>query len=74
MPASTEGATFVVSRRIKPGQEDAYEDWLRRIIRAMRAFPGYMGVTTLSPEGVNSNLRYLVLRFDSAPNLDACHR
>jgi uncharacterized protein len=30
-----------------------------------------MGVTTLSPEGVDSNLRYLVWRFDSAATLDA---
>ena len=71
MPRSGEGATLVVSRRIKPGQEQAYEDWLRRVIQAARAFPGYMGVTTLSPEGVDSNLRYLIWRYDSASTLEA---
>jgi antibiotic biosynthesis monooxygenase (ABM) superfamily enzyme len=71
VPDSSEGATLVVSRRIKPGKEEAYEDWLRRVIKAARAFPGYMGVTTLSPEGVESNLRYLIWRYDSTATLDA---
>jgi antibiotic biosynthesis monooxygenase (ABM) superfamily enzyme len=74
MPRSAEGATLVVSRRIKSGQEEAYEDWLRRIIQTARAFPGYMGVTTLSPEGVDSNLRYLIWRFDSTATLEAWER
>jgi antibiotic biosynthesis monooxygenase (ABM) superfamily enzyme len=66
-----DSATLVVSRRIKQGREEAYEDWLRRVIQVARAFPGYMGVTTLSPEGVDSNLRYLIWRFDSAATLEA---
>jgi antibiotic biosynthesis monooxygenase (ABM) superfamily enzyme len=71
MSTPAEGATLVVSRRIKPGQEQAYEDWLRRVIQAARAFPGYLGVTTLSPEGIDSDLRYLIWRFDNADTLEA---
>jgi len=71
MATPSDNATLVVSRRIKPGQEQAYEDWLRRVIQAARAFPGYMGVTTLSPEGVDSDLRYLIWRYDSAAALEA---
>jgi uncharacterized protein len=74
MPGSADGATLVVIRRIKPGQGEAYDDWLRRAIQAARGFPGYMGVTTLSPEGVDSNLRYLIWRFDSTATLDAWER
>jgi uncharacterized protein len=74
MPRSGDGATLVVIRRIKPGQEEAYEDWLRRVIKAARAFPGYMGVTTLSPEGAGSNLRYLIWRFDNTATLEAWER
>lgn len=59
-----------MSRRIRLGQEKAYEDWLQRVIQAAREFPGYMGVTTLSPEGVDSDLRYLIWRFDSNAALD----
>jgi uncharacterized protein len=71
MSVQPEGATLVVSRRIKPGEEQAYEEWLRRAIQAARAFPGYMGVTTLAPEGVDSDLRYLIWRFDDAATLEA---
>jgi len=60
-----------VSRKIKQGQEEAYEDWQRRLIQAMRKFPGYMGVTTLSPEGADSDLRYLICRFDNKADLDS---
>lgn len=71
MATPSDDAILVVSRRIKPGQEHTYEDWLRRVIQAARAFPGYMGVTTLSPEGVDSDLRYLIWRFDNAATLEA---
>ncbi len=71
METQSDDATLVVSRRIRPGQEQAYEGWLRRVIQAARAFPGYMGVTTLSPEGVDSDLRYLIWRFDNAATLEA---
>jgi uncharacterized protein len=74
MSGPPEGATLVVNRRIRPGQEQAYEDWLRRVIQAAGAFPGYMGVTTLSPQGIDSDLRYLIWRFDSEVTLDAWER
>jgi uncharacterized protein len=67
---SSDGATLVVSRRIKLGQEKKYEDWLRRVIQAAREFPGYLGVTTLSPEGVDSDLRYMIWRFDNKAYLE----
>lgn len=59
-----------MSRRIKSGQKEAYDDWLQRLIQAMKVFPGYMGITTLSPEGVDSDVRYLIVRFDNKANLD----
>jgi antibiotic biosynthesis monooxygenase (ABM) superfamily enzyme len=70
MTTSSDDATLVVSRKIKQGQEEAYEDWQRRVIQAMKAIPGYMGVTTLLPEGVNSDLRYLICRFGNKAALD----
>ena len=63
-------AVFVISRRIKQGQEEAYEDWLRRIGDATRDFPGYRGVTTLLPEGIDSDLRYMVWRFENKTSLE----
>lgn len=70
METPTDEATFVVSRRIKRGQEKAYDDWLRRIIDLARDFPGYRGVTTLSPEGIDSDLRFMVWRFENKTALE----
>jgi len=63
-------ATLVVSRRIKQGQEKAYDDWLLRTIVVARGFPGYRGVTTLSPEGIDSDLRFMVWRFENKTALE----
>jgi uncharacterized protein len=63
-------AVFVVSRRIRQGQEKAYEDWVQCIIEAAKDFPGYRGVTTLLPEGIDSDLRYMVWRFENRTSLE----
>ena len=61
---------IVVSRRIKPGHENEYSDWLRRAIESTNRFPGYRGVTTISPQGYDSDVRYVIWRFDSQRNLE----
>ncbi|MHB1867867.1 MAG: hypothetical protein ACYCPP_02880 [Nitrososphaerales archaeon] len=65
-----------MSRRIKPGREKEYADWLRRVIESANKFPGYRGVTALTPQGYNSDVRYTIWRFDRrACNLMTfCHR
>ena len=70
MSAAAEEATLVVSRRIKPGREKEYSDWLRRVIEAANKFPGYRGITTLAPQGFDSNIRYMVWRFNTKADLD----
>jgi uncharacterized protein len=63
-------AMIVVSRRIRPGRQKEYSDWLRRVIESAHKFPGYRGVTTLSPQGFDSDVRYLIWRFDNQQNLE----
>ena len=70
MVTPSDDATLVVSRKIKSGQREAYENWLQRLIQTMREFPGYRGLTTLAPEGVDSDVRYLICRFDNKTALD----
>jgi len=60
----------MVSRRIKPGREKEYSDWVRRVIAAANEFPGYRGVTTLAPQGFDSDVRYVIWRFDNQKDLD----
>jgi len=60
----------MVSRRIKPGREKEYSDWVHRVIAAVNEFPGYRGVTTLAPQGFDSDVRYVIWRFDNQKDLD----
>lgn len=39
--------TKVVSRKIKPGYEKEYDDWLRRYLAIERKASGYLGTTII---------------------------
>ena len=57
--------TLVISRRVNPGSEAAYEAWARDLQAASRGFPGYRGLGVLRPPpGVGEYT--FVLRFDSS--------
>lgn len=71
MESHTDEATFVVSRRIKPGHEREYEDWLRRITTVAKGFPGFKGATTLVPNEGDPHVRYNIWRFENKATLDA---
>ena len=74
MSSGGEEATLLVSRRIKQGRENEYGDWVRRVIAAANEFPGYRGVTTLAPQGFDSDVRYMIWRFDNQKDLDNWER
>lgn len=42
--------TAVIAHSLKPGQEEAYETWMREIIPVAKTFPGYLGVNILRPQ------------------------
>jgi len=71
MEHQEEEATFVVSRKIRPGHEEEYEDWVRRITSMAKEFPGFRGATTLIPNEGDPNVRYNVWRFENKSALDA---
>lgn len=61
----------VISTRIKPGQEDVYREWERRIAAAQARAPGFQGYRFEPPvPGVQDDW-LAVLRFDSEANLQA---
>lgn len=47
--SDAEPVTVVITRRVKPGCEPQYEDWLARLQAEARGVPGYLGVTTQRP-------------------------
>jgi len=61
--------TATVTRRVKPGHEAAYEEFLAGINGAAKAFPGYLGEEVFRPaDGAGGEYR-IVYRFDSPAHL-----
>ena len=52
--------TIVVSRKIKPGYEKEYDDWLRRYLAVESKASGYLGTTIIVQGGTNSAVRYII--------------
>jgi antibiotic biosynthesis monooxygenase (ABM) superfamily enzyme len=68
-PPGTGGpVTTTVLRRVKPGHEREYEEFLEGIIAAASRFPGYLGVDVIRPDHPGGDYR-IVYRFDSAGHL-----
>jgi hypothetical protein len=64
-PAGASGpVTLVISRRVKPGGEAAFEAWARELQAASRGFPGYRGTGVLRPPPGLAEYTFAV-RFDS---------
>jgi antibiotic biosynthesis monooxygenase (ABM) superfamily enzyme len=55
--------TTVICRRVRPGHEKDYNDWVRRYLTLERKAPGYLGTTMIIPGGSKSPLRYIIRRF-----------
>jgi uncharacterized protein len=55
--------TTVICRRVRPGHEKDYNDWIRHYLTLERKAPGYLGTTIIIPGGSKSPLRYIIRRF-----------
>jgi antibiotic biosynthesis monooxygenase (ABM) superfamily enzyme len=67
--------TVVVTRRVRPGREGDYEDWLRRLFQEAATLPGYLGANVERPPADASVREYTsVFRFDTVDNLRAFER
>src|ERR671939_1087518 len=55
--------TTVICRKIRPGHEKDYNDWIRRYLTLERKAPGYLGTTIIVPGGSKSPLWYIIRRF-----------
>jgi antibiotic biosynthesis monooxygenase (ABM) superfamily enzyme len=54
-PPDTDGpVTTTVIRRVKPGHEPFYEQFLEGIIAAAARFPGHLGVEVFRPQSVST--------------------
>ncbi|MGC1927978.1 MAG: hypothetical protein WA667_03315 [Candidatus Nitrosopolaris sp.] len=60
---ASEELTIVVSRKIKPGCEKEYDDWLGRYLILERKVPGYVGTTIITQGGTDSAVTHIIHRF-----------
>lgn len=70
-PSDSEPVTVVVSRRVRPGCEAAYEAWLNRLIADAAALRGFLGAKVQRPAAGEPPVYTSVFRFDSLDNLRA---
>ena len=68
LPQDTEPVTVVVTRRVKPGREAAYEAWLERLLADARSLPGYLGTTVQRPPPGGREYTS-IFRFDTVGHL-----
>lgn len=61
--------TAIISRRVKPGREQAFEEWLTGISREAARFPGHQGVNITRPRDPTNQDYVIVLRFNDVANL-----
>lgn len=63
-------ASAVISTRVKPGKEEAYREWERRIAVAQTHAPGFQGYRIEPPVPGVQDSWLAIVRFDSDANLD----
>jgi antibiotic biosynthesis monooxygenase (ABM) superfamily enzyme len=63
--------TTTVTRRVKPGHEAFYEQFLAGVIAAAKEFPGHLGVEVFRPPSATAGEYRTVYRFDTEEHLRA---
>jgi len=71
-PDASDGpVTTTVTRRVKPGHEVFYEQFLEGIIAAATRFPGHLSVEVFRPASASEGEYRIVYRFDTGEHLRA---
>ncbi len=66
-PDGSGPVTTTVTRRIRPGHEAAYEQFLEGIIAAASRFPGHLGVEVFRPQSAAAG-EYRIVYRSTAPS------
>jgi len=70
-PSAEGPVTVIVNRRVKPGTEAWFEEWLHGIIAEVMRFPGHLGVNVIRPPSAATGDYVLIFRFDTYEHLQA---
>ncbi len=64
-----QGATAVITHRVRAGQQAAYEDWLKEIGPICRGFPGHVDWQIIIPIPGHTTTFTVIIRFDTEAHL-----
>jgi antibiotic biosynthesis monooxygenase (ABM) superfamily enzyme len=64
-----DGATAVITHRVREGAHDSYEQWLLRIIPLCKAYPGHLDWQVVRPIAGLSYTYTVIIRFDTCEHL-----
>jgi antibiotic biosynthesis monooxygenase (ABM) superfamily enzyme len=70
-PGDDPPATAVISRRVKRGREQEFDEWASGLQTARKKSPGYLGSEVLCPSDSKDNEYKIIVQFDHASNLHA---
>jgi antibiotic biosynthesis monooxygenase (ABM) superfamily enzyme len=56
-------AMVMVTRRVKPGHERDYRQWVSRLIAEAEKFPNYFGATIIAPQPSGSDVFHHIHSF-----------
>lgn len=65
----TDGATVVITHRVRPDQHAGYERWLQEISPLCQAWPGYLDTHTVRPIPGLTDTYAIIIRFDTEAHL-----
>lgn len=68
---SDDVVTLIVRHRVRAGQDQEYERWLRRIVRTASGYPGHLGIDVGREFSSGLHLFTCVLRFASTGQLQS---
>ena len=63
--------TVLVGRRVVPGKEAAFAEWMTRMTHASQSAPGHVAVDVQRPDTTHPDEWMIVYRFEDAASLDA---
>jgi antibiotic biosynthesis monooxygenase (ABM) superfamily enzyme len=70
-PTAEQGATVVITHRVRDGQHETYATWLNEIGPLVRAWKGHLDWQIIRPLTGLTGTYTVVIRFDSRENLES---
>jgi len=71
LDATDLGATVVITHRVRDGQQEGYENWLKEIGPVCKSYPGHLDLQIIRPIAGLTSTYTVVIRFDAHDRLKA---